>query len=48
MPAFRGDVDIRNGKIVEMGKRRGSATPAIEVDGLGVAPDVVGWERTVW
>jgi N-acyl-D-aspartate/D-glutamate deacylase len=38
MPAFRGDVGIRNGKIVEMGKLRGSATRTIDVDGLVVAP----------
>jgi len=41
MPAFRGDVGLRNGKIVEMGKLRGSATRTIDVDGLVVAPGFV-------
>ena len=41
MPAFRGDVGVRNGKIVEMGKLRGSATRTIDADGLVVAPGFV-------
>ncbi len=41
MPAFRGDVGICNGKIVEMGKLRGAATRTIDVDGLVVSPGFV-------
>src|SRR5262249_15026831 len=37
-PAFRGDVAIRKGKIVEIGKLRGAATRSIDADGLVVAP----------
>src|SRR6202795_1925526 len=37
-PAFRADVAIRNGKITEIGKLRGTATRTIDVDGLVVAP----------
>src|ERR1700675_4286963 len=37
-PAFRGDVAVRNGKIAEIGKLRGTATRTIDVDGLVVAP----------
>src|ERR1051326_6111674 len=37
-PAFRGDVAVRNGKIVEIGKLRGTATRTIDADGLVVAP----------
>src|SRR5882672_8447718 len=38
MPAFRGDVGVRNGKIAEIGKLRGAASRTIDVDGLVVAP----------
>src|SRR2546428_814979 len=41
MPAFRGDVAVRAGKIVELGKLSGAATRVIDADGLGVAPGVV-------
>ncbi len=41
MPAYRGDVAVRNGKIAEMGKLRGSATRTIDVDGLVIAPGFV-------
>ena len=41
MPAFRGDVAVQHGKIVEMGKLRGSATRTIDADGLVVAPGFV-------
>ena len=37
-PAFRGDVGVRNGKIVELGKLRGTATRTIDADGRVVAP----------
>jgi len=38
MPAFRGDVGIRNGKIVAMGNIQGSATRVIDATGRIVAP----------
>src|SRR6266571_3091489 len=41
MPAFRGDVAVRGGKIVELGKLSGSATRVIDADGLVVAPGFV-------
>jgi N-acyl-D-aspartate/D-glutamate deacylase len=41
MPTFRGDVAVRNGKIVEMGKLRGAATRTIDADGLVVAPGFI-------
>ena len=41
MPAYRGDVAVRNGKIAEMGKLRGSATRTIDVDGMVIAPGFV-------
>jgi N-acyl-D-amino-acid deacylase len=41
MPAYRGDVAVRQGKIVEMGKLRGAAARTIDVDGLVVAPGFV-------
>jgi N-acyl-D-amino-acid deacylase len=41
MPAFRGDVGVRNGKIVAVGKLRDAATRTIDVDGLVVAPGFV-------
>jgi N-acyl-D-aspartate/D-glutamate deacylase len=41
MPAFHGDVAVKNGKIVEVGKLSGSATRVIDVDGLVIAPGFV-------
>jgi N-acyl-D-aspartate/D-glutamate deacylase len=41
MPAFRGDVAVRNGRIVELGKLSGAATRTIDADGLVVAPGFV-------
>src|SRR6266576_3083962 len=41
MPAFRGDVAISNGRIVELGKMRGAAKRTIDADGLVVAPGFV-------
>src|ERR1700739_4757647 len=36
MPAFRGDVGIKNGNVVEIGKLGGVATKTIDVDGRAV------------
>src|ERR1700694_4962664 len=41
MPAFCGDVGIRNAKIAEIGKLRTSATRQIDADGLVVAPGFI-------
>ena len=38
MPAFRGDVGIKNGKIVEIGKLSGPADRTIDAEGRAVAP----------
>ena len=34
MPAFRGDVGVRNGKIAEIGKLSGPATRTVDACGL--------------
>lgn len=41
MSSYRGDVGVRNGKIVEMGKLKGSATRTIDADGMVIAPGFV-------
>lgn len=41
MPAFRGDVGIKNGKIVEIGKLSGPAEWTIDADGRVVAPGFI-------
>ena len=41
MPSFHGDVAVRNGKIVELGKLSGPATRVIDADGLVVSPGFV-------
>ncbi len=41
MPAFHGDVGVKNGKIVEVGKLGGSATRVIDAEGLVIAPGFV-------
>src|SRR5215469_7385429 len=41
MPAFRGDVGVKNGKIVEIGKLSGSATRTIDADGRAVSPGFI-------
>ena len=41
MPAFRGDLAVKDGKIVEIGKINGSATRTIDADGLAVSPGFI-------
>jgi len=41
MPSFFGDVAIKKGKIVEMGKLSGPATRVIDAGGLVIAPGFV-------
>ncbi len=41
MPSFNGDLGVRNGKIVEMGKLSGPASRVIDADGLVVSPGFV-------
>src|SRR5580704_6825265 len=41
MPAFKGDIAARDGKIVEIGKLHGNATRTIDADGLAVAPGFI-------
>ena len=41
MPAFRGDVAVENGKIVEMGKLSGPAKSTVDAEGRVVAPGFV-------
>ena len=41
MPAFMGDVAVRHGKIVEVGKLSGQATRTIDAAGLVVAPGFI-------
>ena len=41
MPAFRGDVGIKNGKIVEIGKLSGAAQRTIDAAGRAVAPGFI-------
>lgn len=41
MSSYRGDVGVRNGKIVDMGKLKGSATRTIDANGMVIAPGFV-------
>src|SRR6185295_15158846 len=41
MPAFRGDVGIRNGKIAEIGKLSSTAKKTIDADGRAVSPGFI-------
>ncbi len=41
MPSFFGDVAVKNGKIVEMGKLSGPAARVIDADGLVISPGFV-------
>ena len=41
MPAFRGDVGIKGGKIADIGKLSGPATRTIDAEGRAVAPGFI-------
>jgi N-acyl-D-aspartate/D-glutamate deacylase len=41
MPSFRGDVSIKDGKIVEIGKLSGPAERVVDADGRAVAPGFI-------
>ena len=41
MPSFHGDVGVKNGKIVELGKLSGPATRVLDADGFVIAPGFV-------
>jgi N-acyl-D-aspartate/D-glutamate deacylase len=41
MPSYLGDVSVRNGRIVEIGRIRGGAGRTIDADGLAVSPGFV-------
>jgi N-acyl-D-aspartate/D-glutamate deacylase len=41
MPAYRGDIAVKDGKIVEIGKIDGAATRTVDADGLAVSPGFI-------
>ena len=41
MPSFLGDVSVKNGKIIEIGKLSGPASRVVDADGLVIAPGFV-------
>jgi len=41
MPSYNGDVAVKDGKIVEMGRLRGAAARSLNVDGLAVSPGFI-------
>src|SRR3974377_2604577 len=41
MPAFRGDVAVKDGKIAEIGKLSGAANRVVDADGAVVAPGFI-------
>ena len=41
MPAFRGDIGVKDGKIAEIGKLSSPATKTIEADGRAVSPGFI-------
>ena len=41
MPAYRGDIAVKDGKIVEIGKITGAASRTIDADGLAVSPGFI-------
>jgi len=41
MPSYNGDVAVKDGRIVEMGRLSGAATRTLNVDGLAVSPGFI-------
>jgi N-acyl-D-amino-acid deacylase len=41
LPAYRADVGVRDGKIAEIGRLRGSAGRTLDAAGLAVAPGFI-------
>lgn len=41
LPSYRGDVGVKNGKIVEIGRVQGSSARTVDADGLVVAPGFI-------
>src|SRR5437660_2549363 len=41
MPRFGGDVGVRDGRVVEIGRLTGAAQRTIDADGLVVAPGII-------
>src|SRR6478735_12684381 len=41
LPAFRGDVGVKDGKIAEIGKLSGPASKTIDADGRAVSPGFI-------
>jgi len=41
MPAFNGDIGVKDGKIVEIGKIKGAAQRTVDADGLAVSPGFI-------
>ena len=41
LPFYVADVGVKDGKIVEVGKLKGSAAKTIDADGLAVAPGFI-------
>src|SRR6201993_5089201 len=41
MPAFRGDIAVKDGKIAEIGKITGAAERTVDADGLVVSPGFI-------
>ncbi len=41
LPSYRADVGVKDGKIAEIGRLKGSAARTIDVDGLAVAPGFI-------
>ena len=41
MPSYKGDVAVKDGRIVEMGRLSGAATRTLNVDGLAISPGFI-------
>ena len=41
MPAFHGDIGVKDGKIVEIGKIKGAAERTVDAEGLAVSPGFI-------